>query len=307
MKRKLCVGRVLLALVPFLTVGPVAQAVALPTWNRVFISTTGNDANNCSDPATPCRTFIGAQAQTNAGGEIIAMATGGYGQLNITQSVTINGPAGVVIFSNFPVTVNAPGATVVLRGLTIDGTGQSGNGIDVTSVGNLHVESCVITGWTGGYPNGQGIFFRSAGELFVKDTVVRGNGNVGIFVRPPSGTAQASVDHCRLEQSSNVGLATDNSAGGTAKATVSNSVASGNGNYGLYTYGAELNAEGCLVANNGVGIQSDSGGVIRVSSCTVTDNAYGLSGGSGALLSFGNNSVAGNVIPGAFTLTISQQ
>jgi hypothetical protein len=302
MKRMLCLGRALFALVPLLALSPATRALAPPLWNRVFISTTGNDANNCSDPAAPCRTFIGAQAQTNVGGEIIAMATGGYGQLNITQSVTINGPAGVVIFSNFPVTVNASGATVVLRGLTIDGTGQTGTGITVTSVGNLHVESCVITGWAGG----NGIYFTAAGQLFVKDTIIRGNGNVGIYVIPSSGTAQASVDHCRLEQHE-FGFVSSGVTG-TAQATIKDSVASGNSQSGLWAAnGGELNAEECLIANNLTGLVT-VGGTLLASNCTVTDNGTGLDViSSGSLISFGNNRVAGNTTPGSFTATIPPQ
>jgi hypothetical protein len=297
MKKVLCVGRVLLALVPFLTVSPVAQAVA--TWNRVFMSTTGDDTNNCSDPATPCRTFGGAQAQTNAGGEIIAMATGGYGQLTITQSVTINGPAGVVIFSNYPVTVNAPGATVVLRGLTIDGTGQTGNGIDVPAVGSLHVESCVITGWAADSTanNGTGIRFTSAGQLFVKDTFIRGNGYAGLLVFPASGSVQASVDHCRLESNFYGLFPTSNT-----QVTISNSIASGN-SFGILLEGSDVTAEQCVIANNSVKGIARYAGTARISNCTVTGNAIGLFGTP--ILSRGNNTVEGNVTDGAFSGTYS--
>src|SRR5512132_1397697 len=167
-----------------------AAAVAPATSNRVFISTTGNNANDCSNPLTPCVDFGGALLQVNAGGEIIAEATGPYGPLSITKAVTISGPPGVVIYSGHQVTVNAPGATVVLRGLTIDGNGATENGINVVAVGALHVESCVIAGFSGSSTTqGNGIYFGSAGNLFVIDTIVRGNGNNGIGVAPASGTA----------------------------------------------------------------------------------------------------------------------
>ena len=60
--------------------------------NRIFMSTNGNNANDCANPMTPCLTFAGALAQVNPGGEVIAEATGGYGPLNITSAVTISGP-----------------------------------------------------------------------------------------------------------------------------------------------------------------------------------------------------------------------
>ncbi len=304
MKKMLRAGRVLLALVPFLSIGPVTRAAPLPTWNRVFMSTTGSDSNNCSDPATPCRSFVGAQAQTNAGGEIIAMATGGYGLLTITQSVTINGPAGVVIFSNFPVIVNAPGATVVLRGMTIDGTGQTGHGVSVTSVGSLHVESCVITGWVGtGSLAGDGLHFVSAGQLFVKDTDIRGNQQNGIWVSPTAGTAQASIDNCRLEQNG-YGLIADNSNGGVAaKVAIRGSVASGNSYVALLAQvGGVINAEGCLVTNNGTGLETyAASSFLRASNCTVTGNIIGAYSNGGSLYSRGNNTLEGNGTDGGFT------
>src|SRR5450755_2528918 len=133
-----------------LAVGFFALLAAFPAHalsNRIFVSTNGSDANDCSNPLTPCVDFTGALAQVATGGEIIAQATGPYGPLNITKAVTISGPPGVVIYSGHQVTVNAAGATVVLRGLTIDGNGAVENGINVVAVGTLYVESCVIAGF----------------------------------------------------------------------------------------------------------------------------------------------------------------
>src|ERR1022692_731445 len=112
-------------LAPALAATLCALLAALPAHavsNRIFMSTNGNNASDCANPLTPCLTFAGALAQVNPGGEVIAEATGGYGPFNVTQAVTISGPPGVVIYSGLSVVVNAPGATVVLRGLTIDGT-----------------------------------------------------------------------------------------------------------------------------------------------------------------------------------------
>ena len=292
-------SRILIAATLLLPLLLAAPAQAVPA-SRVFMSTTGNDSNNCANPNTPCLTFAGSLAQVAVGGEVIAEATGGYGAINVTQSVTVSGPPGVVIYSGFPVTVNAPGATVVLRGLTIDGTGATtGSGINVVAVSVLHVESCVITGFAGtGNPDGSGIFFTSAGQLFVKDTIIRGNGWVGIEVIPTTGAALASVDHCRLEQNF-FGLI----SGANAKATIKDSVASGN-HQSLQAEGGELNAEGCLVANNTQGFVIFSG-TIRASNCTVTGNASGLYVIGGSLLSRSNNTVEGNTSNGAFTGTYS--
>jgi hypothetical protein len=262
---------------------------------RVFVSVNGNDSNVCSNVATPCRTFAGGILQVNTGGEVIVLDSGSYGGTTITNAVTLNVPPGVIAFTAQPLVVNAPGATVVLRGLTIDGAGAATNGINVVAVGTLHVESCVITGFTGGGPTqGNGIAFGSAGNLFVKDTIVRGNGNVGIFVIPASGTAKASIDHCRSDGN---GFGLDSS--GNAVTTVRDSAVSGNGNFGfLAENGGELNIENCVSATNFFGIGSTGASTVRVSNSTVTDNTLGLDPSS-TLLSRGNNTVEGNTTNGA--------
>jgi hypothetical protein len=274
---------------------------ALAIVARVFVSVNGNDSNVCSNVATPCRTFAGGILQVNVGGEVIVLDSGSYGGTTITNAVTLNVPPGVIAFTAQPLVVNAPGATVVLRGLTIDGAGASANGINVVSVGTLHVESCVITGFTGGDAgHGNGVFFGSAGNLFVKDAIVRGNGFVGIFVAPASGTAKASIEHCRLE-----GNAFGLDSYTNAATTVRDSVASGNVNEGfLAEHGGELNIESCVAANNGIGILSGvvPAALVRVSNTTVTDNATGLFA-SGSLLSRSNNTVEGNGTDGTFSGT----
>jgi hypothetical protein len=310
MKRILYVVRVLLALVPFLTISREIQAALA---NRVFVSQrSGNDANSCNNINTPCQTLGGAVVQLNPGGEAIVLDSGGYGAVTITQSVIIEAPPGVLAFIHPPsggdaVTVNAPGATVVLRGLTMDGAGAlTGNGITVTAVSVLHVENCVIGGFAGSDSlDGNGIYSGSPGQIFVKDTIIRGNNWVGLFIVPLSGTALTSVDHCRLEQNG-WGAVPDSMAGGASKLSIRDSVLSGNAFDAIEADGgaAEVNAEQCLIATNGVGLLAFSGGTLRASNCTVTDNGTGLSAtGGGILLSRSNNSVQGNTTKGAFTGT----
>jgi hypothetical protein len=55
----------------------VAFSQPLPA-KRTFVSGTGNDAHDCSR-ITPCRTFPVALTKTAAGGEIIALDSGGFG------------------------------------------------------------------------------------------------------------------------------------------------------------------------------------------------------------------------------------
>jgi len=186
----------------------------------------------------------------------------------------------------------------VLRGLTLNGVGGT-NGISMTAGANLHVENCVVAGFSD-FP-GAGIDVPSSAgasaRLFVKDTICRRN-YYGIKV----GAGSGSLDHVRLEQ--NVSISLDVFNGGT-KVSIANSVASGN-LYGLFAdASAELNIEACLVANNSnAGIASDIFAVVRVSNSTVTNNGTGLSNGLATLESRGNNTVRGNTTNTSGTITV---
>src|SRR2546428_12732805 len=115
--------------------------------NRTFVASFGNDANDCSR-ATPCRSFSGAIVKTNAGGEIIVLDSAGYGaSLNITQAISVTAPTGIyggmTPTSGPAITINAPGAAVVLPGLYLNSIGGVG-GVNGSDVGVLHIEKCVV-------------------------------------------------------------------------------------------------------------------------------------------------------------------
>src|ERR1700757_431036 len=68
---------------------------SLASAQRVFVSAqAGDDANPCT-VASPCRTFGKALSSVAAGGEIIALDSGGYGPVTITQAVSITVPMGI--------------------------------------------------------------------------------------------------------------------------------------------------------------------------------------------------------------------
>src|SRR5437899_3636850 len=89
---------------------------------RVFLAGTGDDAGDCTNQATPCRSLQGAVTQCPINGEIIILDNGGYGGATITKSLTVNASAGVVAFIARTITVNiGPTDKVVLRGLSMNG------------------------------------------------------------------------------------------------------------------------------------------------------------------------------------------
>jgi len=302
----------LLGLLALLGLPDRAHALA----NRVFVSArSGSDANACDNINTPCQTFAGAVTQVNAGGEVIALDSGGYGPVTITKALTIEAPPGILAFIHPPsgtaVTVNAGGSDViVLRGLVLNG--GTSNGIQYSGGGALHVESCVISGFTL-----SGIGFYSAGQLFVNDATIRDNG-VGIAINDPAAMAWIDKSH----------LVHNTGSGGVGvyqgHVVVRRSVLSANGtglNAGGFVAEESLGGtlgfvENCVLDGNtqGVVVFSDpaSSATIRVSNSTITNNTQkgvgaGTTGNGTPTLSRVNNTLRDNASDGAFTGTFTAQ
>ena len=202
------------ALLIIFTLAFTALAYAAP--QRTFVSAQhgddANTANNCS-LTLPCRNFNAAIGVVLAGGEVVALDSGGYGATTISKAVTLTSPLGVyaaitaLTAGTSAITVSATagfaGDTVVLRGLTLTGLGGL-HGINVTSVRNLHVEGCVISGFT---QNGINVSLTVDGShIFVKDTITRNNGSDGIHILTSTGLVRASIDNCRSERNFDFGF-----------------------------------------------------------------------------------------------------
>ena len=284
-------------------------ALAYSAPQRTFVSAQhGNDANTANDCSVtlPCRNFNAAIGVVLAGGEVVALDSAGYGPVTISKAVTLTSPLGVyaaitaLTAGSNAITVSAASTdTVVLRGLTLTGLGGQ-EGINVTSVGNLHVEGCVISGFTG-----YGILVNLTADgshIFIKDTITRNNGDSGIVITTSTGTVRASIDNCRSERNGNYGFFAYNNS----RVTINRSVASGNGGGGFFAFSnvsgvtAELSCEECVSSNNGYGffVSTLSGGAatIRVSHSTATNNNFNgfVQFGTGVFESLGNNLVRGN-------------
>ncbi len=298
----------LLAVVGFmLVVTSLAQAQATRTW----VSGVGDDVNPCSRTA-PCKTFAGAISKTFINGEIDCLDEGGFGTINITKSITIEGTQGggfgsilasgtngVII--NVAASANDPLATVRLRNLAITGTGASGtvgtrtgiNGVRVLNALNVYIESCVITDFSN-----RGITDErsTTGNLYISDTTVRNCAQSGIVVIPTNSvTVKAMIDHTRSEGNGSSGFVADSNT----NVTISNSVAAGNAGGGFVseqtTGVTKLNLESCVSANNGQGITAGTGASDTVcSNCNIFNNGIGLNFAGGTIHSYGNNKVSGN-------------
>ena len=286
-----------------LMVTTLAQAQAPRTW----VSGNGNDFNTCTTTAAPCRTFTGALAKTAAGGEISVSAPGDFGPVSINKSITIDGGGigGSITASgvNGIVVSASPSDTVRLRNLSINGVGSGINGIRYLSGKNLHVENVTIQDFTS---HGIDVNLGSNdGNLTLKDSYINNCVIVGVRMQVSTGTATASLDRVRL-QYCQFGL--DTVSGGSA--TISNSVVSHNTSMGIVAENATvINVESTVVSNNSMGVVGFSGtALVRLSNTDIFNNGTGISIAPGTTVAtFQNNRFAGNTIPGAPNLFLSQQ
>jgi hypothetical protein len=273
----------------------LANAQATRTW----VSGVGDDANPCSRTA-PCKTFAGAISKTAAAGEIDCLDPGGFGAVTITKSITIDclhTLGGVLFAAGNGINVSASaGDRVVLRGLDINGVGGMGvNGIAFSSGGSLHVEDSVIYGTQNGINVGGG------NEIYIKNTYIRNNTNIGVYITGGAGLVNAVIERTTVENQV-YGLV----AGANSRITTRGSVYSGNSSVGILAQGAgtaaEVNVDNCIVSNNGVGLYSGALGIISVAGSSISGNGTAVaSGGSGVAATFQDNKFHGNTSDGAFT------
>lgn len=253
---------------------------------RSAVSITGTDAATCTVP-DPCRTFGVALSRTNAGGEIIAVTSGGYGPFTIDRAVTVAAAPGVYaaialngLGSCIDVNPGA-GAKVVIRGLALYGFGVAQFGIRMEGSGEeIHVENCLIDG----IGNGNGILGHL--NFTVTDTVIRACRS-GIWANAPvKGTVE------RVQIYDTIALYGILSAG-AAVVEVRDSASIRSAGYGFSAAdGGKLFLENCLSVGANRGINGEGlGGVVRISNCIVTDNEFGV---VGTVETFGNNKIRGN-------------
>lgn len=276
--------------------------------NRTFVSGVGSDTNPCTR-TSPCRTFQRAHDATSAGGEIAVLDAAGYGPVAINKAISIiNDGAGEAGISQGSITINAGASDAIsLRGITVNGQGASGNGIDFQSGGALDVLNCNVGGFVGtGGSSGNGIFIHPSGSTPVAvniiDTIADNNANYGIGIAPAStGTLTMAVKRVVVTSNFNgFNLFAPVSSGGF-NVTILDSVASNNGGHGLALGSNGPTATAIMtnsaVINNVVGVYADGvNGTLLLAGDTISGNTGGAfqTPASSVIESFGNNYIIGN-------------
>jgi hypothetical protein len=292
--------------------------------NFSYVSNTGSDGHGCSNPTTDaCATLNRALDTTANYGEVDCVNAGDYSvSLTITQSVTID-CAGGVAATNGTITITGANIVVRLRNLSINNQGNGSYGISANLLSALYIENCVITNFNNAVTSTTpyvGIQFQSTQDalLFVTNSIIDNNGSPsgvtgGIYIKPGSATeAIVSIDHSQINGNA-FGIVGDGTSGGMIRATISDSVVSGNTDDGIAATSSGETVwflvDQTKVAGNTYGLAAGGSGTeILARNSSVFGNAYGLhTSGGGTLYSYGNNSVNGNSTNGAFTGTIGLQ
>jgi len=282
-----------------------AQGQATRTW----VSGVGDDANPCSRTA-PCKTWAGAISKTASGGIIDALDPGGFGAVTITKPMTLegNGTLASTLSSGVNgIIVNITSGTnrnVVLRNILIDGSGVTigTNGVRFIAGDLLLVEDCYITRYSQAgidFENDTGI-----GQLIVRRTSISQTAQ-GVLVKPQAAAAAARASihdsvltgnavAVRAEDKANVNVYESRVAGNTDGVV---SFAAG----GIGTVVTVNNSQ--IAGNSGSGLKTIGGNsFLRVSASTITGNGLGLDHGAGGVLeSYVNNVLSGNTSNGTFT------
>ena len=292
----------------FVAAGFSSPAMA-QTGGDVYVASTGSDTADCTI-ATPCRTLGKAAGVIGANGRVTCLDGGNFMPFTITQSVTINcdtghsyigsGAAGFTgITIAIPVSASDPLRTVRIRGIGIYGaassnsTGGSGGGgagisrtmprgISITSAAAVFLERVVVAD-----AQQQGILDQRSGgqtKLFIKDSVISGNGGAGIVAA--SAAVGATVLDNVTSQNNTYGIAT--AAGNNV--VINRSVFSGNSAAGIEgDPGGQIAVNNSTISNNNIGVESSSS--VRLSNNDIAFNNLAISGPSGT---FGNNRFSGN-------------
>ena len=275
-----------------------AQAQATRTW----ISGVGDDVNPCSRTA-PCKTFAGAISKTAAGGEIDCLDPGGFGTVTITKAMTLDctyANGSILASGTNGINVSA-GANdiVVIRGLSINGSGTGLDGIKFNSGAQLSVEHCFILGFT---QNAIEVALSTAADVYITNTYIT-NVNKGVLATTTVPFVFMYLNNTYIFNTGTSGF----EANAGIAATIINGAFTSTGNAVNLTGASQVNVESSTLIDNGTAFNaSGSGSTIRVANNAIYNNAtnFNIAVG-GSIASAGNNRITagGATVPNT-TITL---
>jgi PKD domain-containing protein len=237
-----------------------------------YVTTTGNDANDCMSPATPCATINGAIGKATAGDTINVVAgtylsSDSFAVVFIQKSITISGGwndtftsqsdlsiidgqnirKGIAVYQN--TTVVTIDKFVVQNSFSIDNQGGGG----IYNIGTLILNNSVIRSNTTFCNNCNGYWgggiFNDNGNLTINNSTISGNstyaGGGGIYNKGGTLILNNVTLSDNTTSSSGGGILND---GGTV--TVQNSIISGNAAYTGADCSGAIGSEGYNLIGN---------------------------------------------------------
>ena len=275
---------------------------------RVFVASYGNDSNPCTF-LSPCKTFQVAVNTVDAGGEVTAIDSAGFGPISITRAVTITSPDGVEAGIAIPsggtgIAINAgPGDAVSLHGLTLDGAGVGVTGIQFNSGGSLTIQNCVVRNLLGA---GIGNTPTNSANITVSNTIVRDNRADGIYVEPSGTNLTVNAFFNRVEAYNNgedgIGIFSDHMTGLPGLfAMAVDSVSVNNAGDGFHCAGGNGNTFSNLHLFRSAAVRNGDFGVLAGTQCAVNVAQSDLEGniggpGSGVIFTYQDNYTGGSTL-----------
>ena len=307
-----------------------------PPVQRTWVSSYGNDANDCS-LGTPCRTLSTAIATTVNGGEVAIVDSAAYGPVTITKPVALVASpgiyAGITVVSGTGIIVNPGSGVVTLRGLTLNALGGD-VGIDYQSGDALYIEQVSIAGFATAGINAAP---NATANIFIRDSLIRDNASGASFAPlSATGPLKVSLERVKFERNTTGVRFSGNTSKGTAnnctivggstgilvqptasaattvvdvrKSTITGStgaaVSAGNGTAGST---ATVSLTGDELTESGTGLSVATGGRAFVTDTTIRRNAVGIAlTGGGTATSLHDNRLLNNTTNGAFSSTTSK-
>jgi hypothetical protein len=286
---------------------------------RVFVASYGNDANPCTF-LSPCKTFQQAVNVVDAGGEVTAIDSAGFGPITITQAVTITSPPGVEAgivpaAGGAAIIVNTFGGTTVLRGLTLEGQGTGTDGVQVIGTGRIEIFDCVIRNFShdGIYINigvfGGGI---NPNTVLISNTTAVDNQAAGIELTPTNPFLGRGVfTNVTTAGNGGSGILLDGTQTGTGAfvdVQLSGIVSDSNGGDGITVKGVgdvKVDMRNSVSSNNaGYGLSVSNARVSISNNSLVLNTQAGFSNiNSGTLFSFLDNIIENNRVANVGTTT----
>jgi hypothetical protein len=239
--------------------------------DRVFVASYGTDTGNTVCSFTqPCRTFQNAVNNVAVGGEVTAIDSAGFQPVNITQSVTITSPPGVEAgIAASPgldaIDISGSGITVVLRGLTLLGSGTGAEGINFTAGSRIEIIDCAISGFT---TAGIDVSTPDNTSVLISNSVVvdlgpASNGlGIGLSTATSGVSLTAALDHVTVSNAAQGLRVSAAPSNGPIEVLITDSHLDNNTSFGIDALGGGSTSNAVNIVLKNVTLNQDPTGIV---------------------------------------------